>query len=87
MKDKNTIKAKVVAISEGQRYEHTITFMLIPPEDGAKFYGTGYHMAVAFSSNKFLVDVRYEQLKDIKLYALDWIICFFGINIHEIVFE
>lgn len=72
---------------EGKNFQDFLIFTLLPPKE-TEYYGTGCYMRVEQSNpefkEKYFVDARYEQTKDIEVLADRWIINFYGENAEKI---
>lgn len=74
---------------DGREFEDTLKFVMCPPKEGEKYYGTGYYMVVEQRSNEYpmqkhCVDVRYECTTDVEILADRWIKNFYGKNAEDI---
>lgn len=73
----------------GKEFEDTLNFVMLPPKEGEKHYGTGYYMLVEqmnaeLPPQKHYVDVRYERTTDVEILADRWIKNFYGKNAEDI---
>lgn len=82
----NTMKAIVSGTTcEGEAFNVTCEFTMIPPAENEAHYGTGYYMMVKLPGDKHLVDVRYERTTDIEVLADRWMQNWFGKNMKRVV--
>ena len=72
---------------EGEDFTEIVQFTLLPPDNGASYYGTGCYMKVVTPYRPVLVDVRYERTTDIEILADRWIKNFYGSNAKEVFKE
>ena len=80
------MNATVKGITEdGDAFETSIKFSMIPPKKDSKYYGNGYYMSVKMPSSSAYVDVRYENTTDVEILADRWIDSYFGKNSREVI--
>ena len=68
----------------GNEFEDKLSFELIEPKKGERYYGTGCYMAIKLNGAVSSEDVRYARTTDIEILADRWIAGFYGKNAEEV---
>lgn len=83
---KEVLKATVKGVNyEGDTFTTNITFEIIRPQQGARYYGNGCYLKIDIQGDApQWVDIRYSGAPDLEKLAKQWINNFFGENAKDV---